>query len=112
MKRFVRKTKFRFEKISDYIEIPLKLNIDPFTIHKCIKLNTKFNQSSNKKKDNKRNKELNEFEFNPGTNAYYQYDLYAMVVHGGTMNGGHYVSYVKLKQELKFQKLLKYYHKK
>ena len=56
-------------------------------------------------KDNKRNKELN--EFNPETNAYYQYDLYAMVVHGGTMNGGHYVSYVKLKQELKFQKLLK-----
>lgn len=35
IKRFVRRTKFRFEKVADYIEVPLKLNIDPYTIHKC-----------------------------------------------------------------------------
>ena len=60
--------------------------------------------NNSNEKDNKRNKDL--IGFNPETNAYYQYDLYAMIVHGGTMNGGHYVSYVKWKQEFKIIKNL------
>jgi len=76
LKRFRQLGPNRFEKVNTHIKFEENLILDPFVLRKVKKsdvaeLDKTFEQVT------------------------YNYRLYAVVVHSGNLNGGHYVSYVK-----------------
>ena len=64
----------KFEKNCVNVKIPLKLNLDKFTLLKA-------------------KKTVDEYEIH--SNKVHNYDLYGIVVHSGTISGGHYIAYAK-----------------
>jgi len=74
LKRFLQKSVGRFEKNGASIRIPLKLNLDKFTLLKA-------------------KKTVEEEEIH--SSQMHIYELYAIVVHSGSISGGHYVAYAK-----------------
>lgn len=80
LKRF-QHTGFSFSKNSKKIAFPLILSLDEFMIHKIDKNDTELI------------KEYNEaLDYQPWRPRY-QYRLYGIVCHSGSMGGGHYVAY-------------------
>ena len=74
LKRFLQRSVGRYEKNCSSIKIPLRLNLDKFTLLKA-------------------KKTVDESEIH--SNQMYNYELYGLVVHSGTINGGHYIAYAK-----------------
>ena len=81
LKRFIQKPRGGFEKIDMRIHFPETLNLDNYTIVKS-----------------PITEDLSD-EILSGAKSMNNYDLYAVIVHSGGMNGGHYYSYAKHKVE-------------
>ncbi|CAD8082977.1 unnamed protein product [Paramecium primaurelia] len=76
LKRFQQKSAGRFEKVTEQVEIPETIYLEDYTILKGEPSQTIEEIQAQK----------------------FKYQLYGVVVHQGTMTGGHYVSYVKHKE--------------
>jgi ubiquitin carboxyl-terminal hydrolase 8 len=72
---------FGFVKNSKRVQFPLILSLDEFMIHKIEKTNQKEIDAYSSAKE--------EDHWVPR----YQYRLYGVVCHSGSMGGGHYVAY-------------------
>jgi len=78
LKRFLQRSVGRFEKNCTSIRIPQKLNLDKFTLLKA-------------------KKTVDETEIH--SNQMHSYELYGLVVHSGTISGGHYIAYAKFEDQ-------------
>jgi ubiquitin carboxyl-terminal hydrolase 34 len=91
----------RNEKVNDYCEFPLFLDMEPYTREGLAKREREKKEKSNEAKERKDEDEEEGTKDSDSTDLplfpreYYEYELRGVLVHRGVADSGHYYSFIK-----------------